>query len=103
MTNWLLYTDRDKDVQDSYAAALTAYAGLNKRYAEEYQDSHRSQEDKHVEEDDPILNEFQRSAVAASEADKAASSEASERSKTEFDALTRLLHSVDSIPVCSTR
>jgi hypothetical protein len=103
MPNWLLYTERDKDVQDSYTAALVAYGELKKHYAEEYAKAHQptqgnSLQGKHPDED-AILDEVRKLGQATAEADK----QADEQSKKELDALTRLFHSTDSIPVCSTQ
>jgi hypothetical protein len=105
MTNWLLYTDRDKDVHDSYTAALEAYGGLQKQYAEDYENSRRPPEDKTSKRSagagwvDDVLREIDKGFKITAESDKVAS----ERARKEFDALTQLLRSVDSIPVCSTK
>jgi hypothetical protein len=108
MTTWLLYAEKDKDVQDSYQAALLGYTGLKDQYAKDFENAHRLPEVKLPEVKhqgvqgaliDQWIDEVQKRPNLTTESEKAAT----EQSQNEFATLTKLFHSVDQIPVCSEK
>ncbi len=101
MLNWLVFSERDEDVHDSYSAAITTYAALQKHYVEQYQKEHLKPEPAGEDQNDPVLQEMLNKVAAVNKTDATADTAASQKTKTEFDKLVRLLHSLDSIPICS--
>lgn len=100
MRNWILFSDRDDDVHDSYVAAAITYGALNKYFKD--QEKRSSPDSANTsDQNDPILQEIARAATAGNKAEAEAQTAASDKTKTEFGELTRLLNSLDSIPVCS--
>ena len=102
MLNWLVYSESQDDVHDSFTAAVVGYGEMKKHYKEQYQSENPDREPAGVaRQSDPILQEILKAAERASTSDADAEKAASAKTTAEFDHLTRVIHSIDSIPVCS--